>query len=210
VNWPWFKRRSAHTPDVPLETARYVVLDTEFTSLNARTNRLLSVGAVAMDGGRIRLADQFYRVANPGVELPTPGLLIHGLRPHDVAAGEPPAQVVAELEEFSAGAAIVGHFISIDLKILRKERAGSMRNPAIDTAKVHAWLLKRGPLTDEAVRKLERLDLDAVAREYLLDPQDAHHALGDAYLTAQVWQRMLPRLKHHNVVSLHDLTRAIG
>ena len=45
---------------------RYVVLDTELTSLDYRTNRLLSIGAISMQGPSIQLGNQFYRVINPG------------------------------------------------------------------------------------------------------------------------------------------------
>lgn len=57
------------SPDAPLHSLRYVVLDTELTSLDHRTNRLLSVGAIVMQGPSIRLGEQFYRVVNPQVSI---------------------------------------------------------------------------------------------------------------------------------------------
>ncbi len=46
--------------DTPLGEVRYAVVDTELTSLNTKSNRLLSIGAIAMDGAKIRMAEQFY------------------------------------------------------------------------------------------------------------------------------------------------------
>ncbi len=195
---------------VPLDAARYVVLDTELTSLDNRSSRLLSVGALAMDGGRIRLADQFYRLVNPGVDIPAPGVLIHGLRPHDVAHGDPACEVAGELTAFAANAVIVGHFVSIDLKALRKECPASLPNAAIDTAKIHAWMLRTGPLTEQSAHQMEQLDLESVARHYSLEYRDAHHALGDAYITAQLWQRMMPLLQKRKVMTLADVRRIGG
>jgi DNA polymerase III epsilon subunit-like protein len=74
----WFKRASgfhkddkqAPSKDTALDSLRYVVLDTELTSLDQRTNRLLSIGAIAMHGPSIQLGNQFYREVNPGVSIP--------------------------------------------------------------------------------------------------------------------------------------------
>ncbi|HEY6370061.1 MAG TPA: putative nucleotidyltransferase substrate binding domain-containing protein [Candidatus Sulfotelmatobacter sp.] len=60
-----------------LDSLRYVVLDTELTSLDHRTNRMLSIGAIAMLGPSIQLGTQFYRVVNPHVPIPAETVVIH-------------------------------------------------------------------------------------------------------------------------------------
>src|SRR6516162_5525395 len=86
--WLKFRRRNdpgALVPDeTPLDSLRYAVVDTELTSLDSRSNRLLSIGAITMEGTKIRLGEQFYRVVNPGVTVPAQSVLIHKLRPNDV------------------------------------------------------------------------------------------------------------------------------
>ena len=74
--------------DAPLGSLRYVVIDTELTSLEHRTNRLLSVGAIGMQGASILLGEQFYRMVNPEVEIPTEGVVIHQIRSEDVKGAE--------------------------------------------------------------------------------------------------------------------------
>jgi len=64
ADWLKFGRRvgdvdGPFSRDTPLRDVRYAVLDTELTSLDTRSNRLLSIGAIAMDGSKIRMADQF-------------------------------------------------------------------------------------------------------------------------------------------------------
>ena len=92
------------------DTPLHAVLDTELTSLDARCNRLLSIGAIAMDGMKIRIAEQLYHVVNPGVEVPVESVLVHNLRPNDIEQGVTPDQVLAELRDFIAGRVVVGHF----------------------------------------------------------------------------------------------------
>lgn len=196
--------------DTPLRSQRFVVVDTELTSLDKRTNRLLSLGALAMEGSRIRLGEEFYRVVNPGVEIPADSILIHGLRPADVASGEPPEKVLAEFHAFLRDSVIVGHFVGIDATVLRKELHGSgasIDNPVLDTAKAHRWLEQH----EHQVRGLDevqgRCDLATLAEKYGLEMRDAHHALYDAYLTAQLWQKLLSRLEAAGVKTLREVLR---
>jgi DNA polymerase III subunit epsilon len=203
----WVARGPEHD-STPVDKARYIVFDTELTSLDKRSNRMLSIGAIAMDGPGIRLQDQFYRVVNPGVTAPTEAILIHGLRPSDVATGEPPGRVLQEFRGFIGDSVLVGHFTGIDKSIVEKELGGAkLPNPAICTARVERWLLSRQPCTDEILRRMEHLDLATLAASYGLEVHAAHHALEDAFLTARLWQRQIYALAAANLKSLDRLLR---
>jgi DNA polymerase III subunit epsilon len=196
--------------DTPLRSLHYAVLDTELTSLDSRSNRLLSIGAITMEGAKIRLGEQFYRVVNPGVTVPAQGVLIHKLRPNDVESGEPPAQALAGLQQFIEGKVLVGHFVNVDLKALRKELGDSahkLNNPAIDTARVHDWILRHGPYREDLEQQLANISLAALAKVYHLDFQEAHHALDDAFVTARLWQKMISKLEAMKVCTLGDALR---
>jgi len=197
-------------PDTPLHSVRYAVLDTEFTSLDQRSNRLLSVAAITMDGASIRMGEQFYRVLNPGVEVPASTVVVHQLRPIDIEQGEPPLQVLAELREYIAGAVVVGHFIKIDLDILRKELRAtehSLDCPVVDTAQVYRWLLRKGHYTEDLFHRLENVDLASLAKIYNIDFREAHHALDDAFVTARLWQKLIYQLESRGVRTLTALLK---
>jgi len=204
---------SGLSPDAPIHSLRYVVLDTELTSLDPRTNRLLSVGAIVMQGPSIRLGEQFYRVVNPQVSIPAESIVVHKLRAEDVEGGEALENTLANFFQFIAGSVLVGHFVEIDLKILRKEmfRTGhKLDHPAIDTARVHHWILRQGPYSEDLHLKLEKLDLPTLANFYRIDVQDTHHALSDAFLTARVWQKMLYALQEKGIGNLRKLLKIGG
>lgn len=201
--------------DSRLDALRYVVFDTEFTSLQRRTNRMLSIGAVAMRGGSIRLGEQFYAVTNPGVAVPGDSVVVHKLRPDDLAEAESPQQVLKEFVEFASGAVLVGHFVHYDVDIVRKELAAvgcEWKQPAIDTAAVHRWMeIKRQHYPVEAFdERTIRTDLVTVAGHYGVVFEEAHHALADAYVTAQVWQRELAALATRGIQTWRDLKPVLG
>lgn len=199
--------------DTPLHSVRFVVLDTEFTSLDKRSNRLLSIGAIAMEGTKIRMGEQFYRVLNPGVAVPGQGVLVHKLRASDVEKGDQPIEVLEALRPFIAGSVLVGHFVHMDLAILRKELRGAdqkLMNPVADTAQVHRWLVRRGRHTEDLFHHLENVDLASLAKAYRIEFHEAHHALHDAFLTARLWQKLLCELEAHGVRTVGELLKIGG
>jgi DNA polymerase-3 subunit epsilon len=209
-------KRFGFTPDressarVSLRDQRYVVVDTEFTSLQKDTNRLLSVGAIAMQGTTIHLGDQFYRVVNPRVPIPAETVVVHRLLPADVQHAEPPEAALLAFKKFAEGAVLVGHFVSLDLHILQKELGGEgkeLTNPAIDLATIQRWILLHERYSEDLDRRLENMDLGSLAKEYRVPVRDLHHALGDAYVTAQLWQKMIVRVERLGVQTIRDLLR---
>ena len=213
--WPRLNLgRSRHhagfSPDIPVRSQRYVVLDTELTSLDKRSNRILSIGAIAMEGARILVSEQFYRVLNPGVAIPEESIKIHRLRPADVQHAEPAHQVCSALKKFTQGAVLVGHFVSLDVHALQKELGGhghALDNPVVDTATVHRWILRHGRYTEDLPHRYEHVDLLSLAKLYNLPVQDLHHALSDAFLTAQLWQKLIHVAESLGIRTLGDLLR---
>jgi len=207
----FWRTKDAASREIRLEDARFVVLDTELTSLDTSTNRLLSVGALAMQGSRIRVGETFYRVVNPRVELPPEAVVIHRLVPEEVAQAQEPEPVVRELADFLRGTVLVGHFVEIDVKVLKKEFtfAGLKFDwPVIDTARVFHWLdLRRKAREQGWEHGSEDMSLAALAARYQINVAQAHHALDDAWVTARLWQRLLFELSAEKVSTVKQALR---
>ncbi len=185
--------RSEHE-DVPLEAVRFVVVDTELTSLDQHSNRLLSVGAIGMKGTRILIGEQFYRVVNPGVPVPKETVVIHRLRPEDVEQGQAVSDTMRELAGFLGNAVLVAHCAEIDRGVLRKEFTScglTLSHEVLCTARVQQWIVRKRSYKEDQFREFENTDLESLARLYKLEFREAHHALDDAFVTAQLWQKQL-------------------
>src|SRR5437879_13416085 len=81
--------RAALPNHTALDSLRYVVLDTELTTLDSRSNRLLSIGAIARDRPKIRLREQCYGIVDPRGPVPPDSVVIHQVRSDDLQGGEP-------------------------------------------------------------------------------------------------------------------------
>ena len=70
---------SAIAFSTPLGSVAGVAFDTETTGLDARTARLLQIGAVKLSGSVIELDARFERLIDPGVPIPKASSAIHGI-----------------------------------------------------------------------------------------------------------------------------------
>ena len=210
----WLTRKSDSEPAIPLDTlldlVRFAVIDTELTSLDKRTNRLLSIGAIGMRGSSVVLGQQFYRIVNPQTQIPADTVVIHQIRSQDVESAAETSRTLDEFSSFVTGCVLVGHCAIIDLQVLRKEMTHTghnLLNLAIDTARIHQWLLRHEPHAEDLPLQLENLALSTLAKHYGIEADNAHHALSDAFVTARLWQKMFFRLQRQGVNSLKKLLK---
>ena len=209
--WPFPKPGSGRGSQPPA-AARYAVIDTELTGLDERCDSIVSLGGLRVDRGRIDLADRYYAEAEPASRLTPASIVLHGITP-DEARGRPAIGGLLEgFRAFCAGDILVGHFVEIDLLFLAKElaRAGlpPVANRALDTWAIYDWLSSRAPhLGGPGLARLRDPRLPELAEALGVPRCREHHALADAFVTAQVFQRLLLRLPRWGVTSLGHLLR---
>jgi DNA polymerase-3 subunit epsilon len=186
------------TPETPLRVLPALSLDTETTGLDAAQDRVVSLAAVPMHGGRLFGADALDRLVDPGRPIPPRSTAIHGITDGMVRGAPGIAEVLTELAPLLEGAVMVGHSIGFDRAILRREaeRCGrAWRDPVcLDTAQLAAVLL----------RGLPDLNLETVAAELGVSPVGRHTALGDALTAAEVFARLLPLMEQAGARTLAD------
>lgn len=196
---------------MPVGSAAFVVVDTELTGLNERKDSIVSIGAVRMTGSSICLGDSFYRLVKPRTALTRDSVIIHGIMPSEVAEEQDGARVLAEFLAFCNTAIMVGHCVLIDLTFIDRElRNLTVRRPdvpVVDTAQLFSWMGGRGLLQRCMKEVPHRADLYRLAHCLEIPVSESHHAMADAFITAQVFQRFLPLLAQEGILTVGDLIR---
>ena len=213
--WPFRRRAKGAVDGLALlapAAARYVAIDSELTGLNPRRDSIVSLGGLRIAGGRIVLADRFYEEVRPASALTATSIVLHGITPDDVRERPGIEMVLEGFSAFCATDILIGHFIEIDLEFLRAACAKAGRppiaNPTLDTWPLYDWLSSRPP--DDGGPGLPRLQdprLPALARALGVPGRGDHNALADAFVTAQVFQRLLRRLERWGITTTGDLLR---
>lgn len=174
--------------DLPL-----VSLDLETTGLDTARDRILSVGAVRLQGRRVYTEAGIDLLCNPGVDIPERSFEVHGISDRLVATAPPLREIWEEIARFVDGCIIVGHQIGFDLAMLdaeaRRHGLPPIRRPALDTLELYRRIAQDRPVGLESAA--EALGVSVFGR---------HTALGDAIVTAELFNAMIERLAGEGIV----------
>jgi DNA polymerase III subunit epsilon len=168
----------------PWREAAWCAVDLEMTGLNPRTDEIVAVGAVPIEGGRVVLGASVYTLVRASKRSQHEAVLVHKLRLADVADAPALDQAIDLVLGALAGRVPVFHTAAIEAAFLGPQFARRhVRLPAAADTEVlgRRWLHHRD---GEAPAGLALGRLAAA----LGQPAEApHHALGDALTTAQVF-----------------------
>jgi DNA polymerase III subunit epsilon len=203
-----YRRRFDRTwqDDTPIERVRFVVLDSETTGLNPRVDRLVTIGAVAVQSGEIVLDDAFDALIR--VDRNTSAVTVHGVTRDESRAGIEEPEALARFLEYLGDGVIVGHHIDHDIITFDSacERHWGLRmsNRSLDTMDLTLHLEKDGAFGGRPA--IRRFTLDALCDLFGVIPHDRHTASGDAFITAQVFLRLLRLASRHGRPTLGRLS----
>lgn len=167
---------------------RWIVLDCETTGLNPQEDTLLSIGAVAMVDGAIRLSDRFERLLRPPSPSVVSNVLIHGIGQHAQAHAEDPSSVLKDWIDWVSHSPCIAFHARFDRsfldRALRDHLGCTLRAPWLDLAEL-------GPSIDPQTRARS---LDDWLDRYAIRVSPRHQASADALASAMLLQRWLARL----------------
>ncbi len=192
----------------PALSCSYVFIDLETTGLDPLKDRVVSVGAVRLQQGRVRLGDRFNELVNPGREIPAEAIKVHGIKPDMLTHARHASLVFQDFLAYLGHDILVAHYAPFDLHFINRTMKSlygfPLQNLVLDTV-----LLCQGvvlPSDPYGIRERSpQCNLDALARRFGLPQEGRHTALGDALLTALVFQRLLGGLDRQGLAPLHVL-----
>ncbi|RLF14785.1 MAG: hypothetical protein DRJ97_05610 [Thermoprotei archaeon] len=207
-------RHNGVNDSAPLDEVRFVSLDLETSGLNPKRNGILSIGAVEVARGEVKLSNYFYALVKPEGEFDERSALIHGLRPAELLDKPSFNEVYPKLAGFLKGAVLVGYNISFDVafinEMLRKHGKPHLRLEHLDVLSLsYGVLLKAG--MDTAVLKMDyRILTGRMGLEYLAELLSTpvirrHTSLGDALTVALMLLKLLSLAKLLGAKTLRDL-----
>jgi DNA polymerase III subunit epsilon len=192
----------------PVDEVRFVVLDSETTGLNPRTDRLITIGAVAVSGGEILLDDAFDALIQVGEN--TSAVAVHGVTRDESRAGLDERDALERFLDYLRDGVIVGHHIGHDVATFdaayERHWGARLLNRSMDTMDLTLHLEKEGAFAGRP--PIRRFTLDALCELFGVIPHDRHTASGDAFITAQVLLRLLKLASRHGRTTLAAVSEA--
>ncbi|MEL6624911.1 MAG: 3'-5' exonuclease [Bacteroidota bacterium] len=192
------------------ESLRMVVFDTETTGLKIETDRILSIGAVAVEGGQIVIGDSYEVLVSQGEPQTHEAIPVHGIIPSDVRQrGISEAEAVDSFLSYAKADVLVAHHVNFDVGIVNRALRRQIHpkaflfNHIIDTAAVARKL--EHPHRPHAYIDHTQYSLDALCDRYHISMEDRHTAWGDALITAKLLLQLLHQARSEGKISLRWL-----
>ena len=186
--------------------AEFAALDFETTGLDLRRDAVVSFGLVPVRQGRIDLSEAIYQEVAPEVPLSHRSITIHHLRPIDLVEAPALGDVIQRLRVSLESRYLLAWSAEIEVAFLARAFGGRARRWLARTLDV----LRLAILAD----RLEGRDLpgdsytltEAVVRAGL-PVEEAHDALNDALMTAEMFLVLAARLALFGFQDVRSLAR---
>jgi DNA polymerase-3 subunit epsilon len=179
----WVAWHALAEPDLSRSagSTRLVSVDVETTGLSLERDRLIAIGAVGIQGGRVDLADSFYAVLRQPQASSVDNILVHGIGGTEQVQGDPPVEVMLRFVEFIGHSPLIAFHAPFDASMLDQAARDHFGSRPGRTWLDLAWLAP-ALLPDDA----ERRSLDDWLEKYGIAVAVRHNALADAVATAQL------------------------
>lgn len=186
---------------LPLQSLPAIVADTETTGLDTANDRIIEIAGVRILNGEL-LDDTFEEMVDPGLPIPSKSTEIHGIRDADIEGKAPFPEVVGRFTEWVESDVLIGYSLGFDLAIMESEhqRNGLSWHPPRSLDVRHLMQIVAPDLPGQSLE---------IAAEWLgIEIVDRHRAMGDARVTAQVFNALIDKLRDRDIVTLAQAERA--
>ncbi|WP_332632516.1 3'-5' exonuclease [Halalkalibacter flavus] len=185
--------------DRPLTELTFIIFDLETSGFYPdKGDSILSIGAVKMKGCEIYEEDTFYSTVKCSTSPSNEILDLTGLTAEELTDSPPLVDVLSDFYKFVGHSTLVAHHASHEKKFMSHATWQTLR-----TTFQHR-IIDTSFLTKIVVPK-KLVTLEECCAYYEIPVQKRHHALEDALITAQLWQKNIRLAKENGFETLRDV-----
>lgn len=177
----WLRGRRSKSAD-----ERWVVVDVETSGIDTKSDELISIGGVAMQGGRVIPADSIEIIVRQDAASSRENILVHGVGVQAQLSGVEPRVAVGAFMGFVRTAPIIAFHAPFDRRFIARMIKYYVNQPFDN-----AWL-DLAELAPALEPKLQLGSLDEWLEHYQIPVSARHTAAADAFATALLAARLLP------------------
>ncbi|MEZ0181533.1 PolC-type DNA polymerase III [Flavobacterium oncorhynchi] len=200
----WKKDNELFDESITIEETRFVVLDTETTGFDYENDRILCIGALILQNNVISVQETL-EIYLQQDHYDKSTAQIHGILRDFVLQRPSELEALQQFLTFLGDSIIIAHHTVFDItminKALERNNLPQLTNKTLDTA----HLYKKTLIKSHLFERKDHYTLDDLADKFDISKKDRHTALGDAYITAIAFLKIVKKLKEKKEISLNQL-----
>lgn len=200
----WKTEENLFDENISIEETRFVVLDTETTGFDYDNDRILCIGALVLQNGVIAIQNSF-EIYPEQDHYDKSTAQIHGILKAFVIQRPTELEALQQFLAFLGDSIIIAHHAIFDVtminKALERNHLPHLTNQNLDTA----ILYKKTLIKSHLFERKDHYTLDDLADKFDISKKDRHTALGDAYITAIAFLKIVKKLKEKKHINLNAL-----
>lgn len=204
----WKKEENLFDETISIEETRFVVLDTETTGFDYENDRILCIGALVLQNGIINIQESF-EVYLEQDHYDNSTAQIHGILRDLLIKRPSELEALQQFLDFLGDSIIIAHHTVFDItminKALERNDLAQLTNKTLDTA----YLYKKTLIQSHLFERKDHYTLDDLADKFDISKKDRHTALGDAYITALAFLKIVRKLKEKRPTNLNQLFKPL-
>ena len=180
---------------------RFVVFDLETTGFSCVKNKIIEIGAVKLEGGKI--VDRFSTFVNPLEPIPHRITKLTSIDDDMVRTARTIEEILPEFLEFVGDSVLVAHNASFDTSFIRHNcevQGFDYDYSHVDTVELSRILLPHLP----------NYKLDTVAKDLNCVLDHHHRAVDDAECTALIFEKEIEILRSKGIRNIDELNALDG
>lgn len=174
----------------------YVVFDIETTGFVKTKNKVIEIGAVKVENGKI--TERFSEFVNPKEPIPFEIEQLTGINDGMVVDAPEITEILPRFLKFCEGCLLVAHNAHFDMGFISYN--AKMQGLNEDFTYLDTVGISRAFFPTQA-----KHTLDAVAKTMGVSLENHHRAVDDAEATAQIFVRFLPMLAEKGITNMEEL-----
>lgn len=176
--------------------SKFIVFDIETTGFSAVKDRIIEIGAVKVEGGKI--TDRFSTFVNPRRPIPFEITNLTSISDEMVMDYEDISVILPQFLEFIGDGVLVAHNAAFDVGFIEQ----NCRELGIESRFVYADTVA---LARVLLPTLTKYKLNIVAKALNISLENHHRAVDDAGATAEIFVKFIEMLKKEKITTLREV-----
>ena len=184
-----------------IDEISFVVLDTETTGFDYSKDRILCIGALKLQNQQIEIKNGFEVYVKQEI-YSHESAKIHGILKNNPEALLSELEVLEQFLNYIENSILIAHHAIFDITMINnalvRHHLPALKKRYLDTSDI----FKKTLIQSNLLHKKTIYSLDEIADKYAISKKDRHTAMGDAYITALIFLKIVSKLREKKEVTL--------